>query len=53
MKGVGDRFIPLALEEGQTRRCHVILVLSVEIQRLECAIHQRMAREERQQQLIV
>ena len=52
VKGVGDRFIPQALEEGQTHRCHVILVLSVEIQRLKCAIHQRMARES-QQELIV
>lgn len=53
MEGVGDRFIPLALEEGQTCRCHIVLVLSVEVQRLECAIHQRMAVEERQCKLSV
>lgn len=49
MEGVGNRFIPLALEEGQACWSHFVLVLSVEIQRLECAIHQRMAMEERQQ----
>lgn len=43
VKGVGDRFIPLALEEGKTGGRHVVLVLSVEIQSLEGAIRQRVA----------
>lgn len=51
VKGVGDRFVPLTLEEGQACRRHVVLVLSVEIQRLERAILQRMAVDERQRRL--
>lgn len=47
MKGVGDRFIPLALEEGQACRRHVVLVLPVEINRLKRTLHQRMAVDER------
>lgn len=43
VEGIGDRFIPLALEEGETYWRHAVLVLSVEIQSLECAIGQRMA----------
>lgn len=46
VKGVGDRFVPLALEEGQTRGGHVVLVLSVEVQRLKRTILQRMTEKE-------
>lgn len=52
MKGAGDRLVPLALEEGQACRCHVVLVLSVEIQRLERPLHQGMAVDKRQRKLI-
>lgn len=45
MKGVGDRFIPLALEESQSCRRHAVLVLPVEVHRLKRAIDQGMAAE--------
>lgn len=47
VEGVCNRWIPLALEEGQACRCHVLLVLSVEIHRLERALHQRVAEEQK------
>lgn len=53
MEGVSDRFIPLALEEGQARRGQIVLVRSVEIQRFECTICQRVAAEGRQRELSV
>lgn len=48
VEGVCNRWIPLALEEGQACRCHVLLVLSVEIDCLKSALHQRVAEEEKQ-----
>lgn len=53
VEGVGDRFIPLALEEGQACGGQMVLVLSVEIHRFECTICQRVAVEGRQRRLSV
>lgn len=43
MKGVSDRLVPLTLEEGQARRGHGILVLPVELNRLERPLLQTVA----------
>lgn len=45
MESVGNRFIPLALEEGQACRRHVVLMLAVEIDGLERAMDQGVAEE--------
>lgn len=52
MEGVGNRLVPLALEEGQACWRHVVLVLSVEINGLKGAVNQRVAEEGRRHGLL-
>ena len=46
MEGVGHRFVPLALEEGQRSRRQHVLVFAVEVDRLKGALRQAVAGRE-------